>query len=206
MEKFGFTRVELAVFKRLSTPQKIQDFLETLPVNFERDGETIRSPRRVLRDRTAHCLEGALFAAAALYVHGELPLIVNLKTTDRDVDHVLAVFRRSGRWGAITKTNHAVLRYREPVYKSIRELAMSYFHEYFLDDGKKTMRSFSKPLDLRKFNSRGWMTDEEDLWYVSKALDLVPHERILSLAALRGLRRADRIEIKAGKLTEWRER
>lgn len=164
------------------------------------------SPRRVLREGKAHCLEGAIFAAAALWFYGEPPLLMDLKTIPRDDYHVVALFRRHGCWGAISKTNHAVLRYREPVYKTIRELAVSYFHEYFLNDGKKTLRSFSRALDLRKFKKQEWTTSEEDLWHIDDALDDIPHEPILTKSMLRGLRRADPIEIKVGKITVWKQK
>lgn len=205
MYTLGFDQKELSILKPLRNPQKIQDFLETIPINFERSGETCRSPRRVLRDNTAHCLEGAMLAAAALWVHGEPPLLMDLNTTKDDENHVVALFRRNGYWGALSKTNHAVLRYREPIYKTLRELALSYFHEYFLNDGRKTLRSFSKPLDLRSKKYRGWTTAEADLWNISKDLDYVEHENIVPTSYIRSLRRADLIEIKAGKIVEWKE-
>lgn len=201
----GFNDGEIKLFRKLNTPKKIQDFLEAIPANFEKNGETCVSPRRVLRERKAHCFEGALFAAAALWFHGELPLLLDLKSTTRDQDHVVALFRRHGHWGAISKTNHAVLRYREPIYRTIRELALSYFHEYFLDDGRKTLRSYSKPFDLRRFGKRGWTTTEEELWYIADALDATPHEAILSRTMIAGLRPADPIEIKIGEITQWRK-
>jgi hypothetical protein len=124
---------ERAVFKKLSSPILIQDYLEALPQNFSKSaGETCRSPRRLLRDKKAYCFEGALFAAAALAYHGRKPLLLDLQTTNDDQDHVVALFRQDGLWGALSKTNNPVLRWRDPVYKSVRELAMSYFHEYFL--------------------------------------------------------------------------
>lgn len=200
----GFTKTEQKIFKRLNTPQKIQDFLETMPVNFEETGETCHSPRLVLRRKKAHCMEGALLAATALRLHGHPPLIVHLKTALPDYNHVLAVFQENGRWGAISKTNHAALRYREPVYKTIRELVMSYFHEYFLDNGRKTLRSFSRPLNLRQFDKSNWMTAEKDVWYIDRHLDRVRHYPILTKKIIKRLRRADPIEIKAGKLTQWK--
>lgn len=203
-EIFGFTAEERRIFQKLNTPAKTQDFLEEIPINFEKTENTCMSPRRVLRKWQAQCIEGAIFAAAVLWFHGERPLLLDLKSVERDQDHVVALFKRYGHWGAISKTNHGVLRYREPVYKTVRELAMSYFHEYFLDDGKKTLRSYSKPLDLRKFKKRGWMTAEEDLWYISEALDAMPHYPILNRKMLAGLRRADPIEIKIGKITQWK--
>src|ERR1700733_9427348 len=127
--------------KKLSTPAKIQDFLNSLPFNFEKKGETCRSPKASIEADTAHCFEGALIAAAALSLRGQKPLLLDLKASGKDMDHVVALFKRDGKWGAISKTNHAVLRYREPVYASVRELAMSYFHEYFLPSGVKTLRS-----------------------------------------------------------------
>jgi len=190
-------------FARLRTPARIQDFLETLPINFESVRETCLSPRRVLRTRTAHCLEGALLAAAALWFHGEPPLLLDLKANRRDVDHVVALFRAGGRWGAISKTNHAVLRYRDPVYRTPRELAMSYFHEYFRDDGRKTLVSHSAPFDLSR-RGGGWVTSPRNLWDLSYALDVSRHFPIAPRHTLRHLRRADPIERRAGTLLAWR--
>ncbi len=200
----GFNARELHLLKKLNTPRKIQDFLNTLQINFEEKGETCMSPRRVLRERKAHCMEGAMLAAAALRLHGHAPLVVDLTAVKRDDDHVLAVFRQHGCWGAITKTNHAVLRYREPVYRSIRELVLSFFHEYFMDDGRKTLRSYSLPVDLSRFDRRGWMTAEEDVWYIPDHLADVRHFPLLTRAQIATLRRADPTEINAGKLVEWK--
>ncbi len=201
---FGFDKKEVAVFKALNTPKKIQDFLNQIPANFEHDGDTVLSPRRVLKENRAHCMEGAMFAAAALRFHGHKPLVLDLTTVKDDDDHVITVFKQNGHWGAISKTNHAVLRYREPVYKTIRELVMSYFHEYFTNhDGKKTLRSYSLPVDLSRFDAKGWMTAEEDLWYVPEYLLEVSHKPILSRSQIAMLRKADPIEVKAGKMVEW---
>lgn len=201
---FGLDSGELRILRRLSTPQKVQDFLNSLPFNFEKEGETYNSPRVVLREGRAHCFEGALLAAAAFWVNGEKPFILDLKTSGLpDSDHVVALYRKFGCWGAVSKTNHAVLRYREPVYRSVRELTMSYFHEYFLNNGQKTLRSFSKPMDLRKFLKRGWLTSEEKLDYLVEALDASPHSEILTPVMVRNLRKADKVEIKAGKIIEW---
>src|SRR3989344_4797858 len=145
LEHSGLGKFKWRTLKRLNTPEKIQDFINRLPFNFEKRGETYMSVARSLKTGRIHCFEGALIAAAALWIQGERPLLLDLKPDKSDIDHVVALFRRNGFWGAISKTNHAVLRYREPVYKSIRELAMSYFHEYFLNNGKKTLRSYSRP-------------------------------------------------------------
>src|SRR5258708_3653113 len=154
-----FTKKEMALMRRLNTPAKVQDFLNAIKFNFEKKGSTLKSPLGVLREGNAHCLEGAMLGAYVLSLHGYKPLILHLKTTKDDFDHVLAPFKQNGLWGALSKTNHAVLRYREPVYKNIRELSMSYFHEYFLNNGMKTLRAYSRPLDLNIFE-KGWETEE----------------------------------------------
>ncbi len=200
----NFTREEIKILRILSTPIKIQDFLNKVPINFSKNGDTLYSPGRMLRERKAHCMEGALFAAATLWFHGKKPLLMDLRTTQEDSDHVVALFREGKRWGAISKTNHIVLRFREPVYASPRELAMSYFHEYFLDTGIKTMRSFSRPFDLSRGVRKDWMTTEDDLWEIAIALDDSPHENVLVKGQVRRLRKADSIEIQAGKIEEWR--
>ncbi|MDZ4244177.1 MAG: hypothetical protein U1C57_03675, partial [Candidatus Doudnabacteria bacterium] len=185
-------------------PKRIQDFLEKIPANFEKKGETCRSPVGVLRHREAHCLEGAILAAACLKLCGHRPLILDLAAHKRDLDHVVAPFKINNHWGAISKSNHAVLRYREPIYKNIRELVISYFHEYFLDNGRKTLRSYSNPVDLSRFDKKGWMTAEKDVWYIERYLRKIPHQPILTKTMIKNLRRADPVEILAGKLTQWK--
>jgi len=161
----AFTAAERAIFRRLSAPEKIQRFLDGLAYNKEALGPTCRSPRRVLRDRTAQCMEGALFAAAALRLIGHPPLLLDFEAV-RDDDHVLAIFRQRGHWGAVAKSNYSGLRYREPVYRTLRELAMSYFEHYYNLKREKTLRSYSRPVNLRRFDSVGWMTSLEDVWAV----------------------------------------
>jgi len=202
---FGLNKNELKILRSLNTPQKIQDFLNKLPINFEEDRETCFSPRLVLRHRKAHCIEGAIFAAAAFYINGERPLIVDMNATKRDYDHVICVFKREGKWGAIGKTNHAVLRYREPVYKNIRELVMSFFHEYFDNKGRKNLRSYSVPFDLSKLDHLNWIASEEDIWFVHDYLDRAKHFPILTRKQIYKLRKADKIEVEAGKLVEWKK-
>src|SRR3989344_2594968 len=145
--KMVLSPAERKVLAKLNSPQKIQDYLDTLPINFELQGETYMSPRRVIRNRIAHCFEAALFAAAAIAYHGQKPLLMDFQTIPDDEDHVVTLFKQNGYWGAISKTNHAILRYREPIYKSPRELAMSYFNEYTMYDGRKSMRAYSAPFD-----------------------------------------------------------
>lgn len=202
---YGFTSDELRILKKLTTPKKIQDYVTALPINFEKRGATCMSPRRVLKEKKAHCLEGAMLAAAALLVQGRPPLLMDLKSAPGDDDHVVALFREREHWGAIGKTNHAVLRYRDPVYRTLRELAMSFFHEWFIDDGRKMLRSFSRPLNLAGKRFNGWTTAEDDLWHIEAALDEMPHERVVTPAMVQTLRRADRIERKAGDIVEWKK-
>lgn len=203
---FGLTVDEYTLLKKLRTPRAIQDFLETIPINFEPEGDTCLSPRRVLRERRAHCIEGAMVAALALRIHGEKPLVVDLTAASHDHDHVITVFRRHGLWGAISKTNHSVLRYREPLFRTIRELALSYFHEYTDTVGRKTLRSYSAPVNLTRFDTVDWMTSEEDVWDVPQYLSEVRHYPLLTRAHIAALRPADPLEIAAGELTAWKKK
>lgn len=197
------TRQDTRLFDQLNTPQKIQDFLNTLGPNHAKH-PVCMSPQQVLRKKKAHCLEGALLAAAILWHHGFKPLLMDLQTTKDDHDHVVALFQKNRRWGALSKTRHAVLRYREPVYSSVRELAMSYFHEYFLDDGRKTMRAYSQPFNLTRYG-KSWIISEDDLWEIGADLDDAPHVSILTPPMLKNLRKADPVEIEAGKLKQYDE-
>ncbi len=202
---FGLNEKEIKIFKRLDTPAKIQDFINKLPPNYEKKGETCSSPRTTLARGTAHCLEGAYLASAILWFHKKEPLLLDLKSAKKDFDHVVTLFRQNGRWGAISKTNHAVLRYREPVYKTVRELAMSYFHEYFTNhDGKKTLQSYSKPFNLKKYG-KSWITTKEDLWDIGAALDDSKHIDIYPSKLAKKFRKADPIEIVAGKLLDYKK-
>lgn len=194
-----FTPAERAVFRRLNTPSRIQRFLDDLRYNKEPGGATCRSPRRVLRDRTAHCMEGALFGAAALRQLGHRPLLFDLEAV-RDDDHVLAIFRVDGCWGAIGKSNYSGLRFREPVYRSLRELAMSYFEHYYNLRGEKTLRAYSRPVDLTRYDPSGWMTSEGDVWQIPRRLCEIPHTPLMSAAQIRRLSRMDRRLFDAGLL------
>jgi hypothetical protein len=185
-----FTAAERAQFRRLSSPEKIQRFLDDLPYNKEATGCTCRSPRRVLRDRTGQCMEGALFGAAALRMIGHPPLLFDLEAV-RDDDHVLAIFRQRGHWGAVAKSNYSGLRYREPVYRTLRELAMSYFEHYYNLKKEKTLRNYSRPVNLQRFDSIGWMTAEEELWAVPEYLCTIPHTPLLKAPLIARLGRVD---------------
>src|ERR1700674_3464754 len=181
------TTKELAVFRRrLDTPSKIQRFLDDIPYNTEDEGETFRSPRRVLRDQTANCIEGAVLAAAALRVQGDPPLIMDL-TAVHDEDHVITVFRRRGLWGAIGTSKFTGLRNREPVYRTLRELAMSYFEHYFNLDGERTLRGYGRPVNLTRFDRLNWMTAEADLWPIAEHLERIPHVALVPAHVTRRL-------------------
>lgn len=206
--KEKYTKKERSLFKRLNTPAKIQDYINKIPFNFnEREGSCL-SPRSVLTKKKADCIEGALFASAVLEFHGFLPLVVDLRSTIKpyDYDHVIAVYKKDGFWGAISKTNHSVLRYREPIYRDIRELVMSYFHEYYLDNGKKTLREYSIPFDLNYFNKINWRTSEKDLSSIMTKLDKIRHHKILTKKQEKNLRKADRIEIESTIKVEYKKR
>ena len=203
----GFSKAEYAALERLSTPIKIQNFLDGLPMNWEKKGDTHFSPRKALRENKAHCMEGALLAAAALWIAGEPPLLMNLSARmgRGDVDHVVALYRRGGRWGAIGKTNHATIRFRDPVYRTPRELALSFFHEWFLNStGEKTLECYSRPLDMRQFGT-AWLTAEDDVWFVSDAFTVRKHYYLVPKGNWRYVRRADPMELAAGRLVEWKE-
>jgi hypothetical protein len=178
----GFSVTEWGLLRRLRTPEKIQRFLDLeIAYNKEPDGPTCRSPRRVLRDRVAHCLEGALFGAAALRAQGLPPLLLDLEAV-RDDDHVLAIFKQHGHWGAIAKSNYAGLRFREPVYRTLRELVISYFEHYYNLSAEKTLRKYSRPVNLARFDPIHWMTAEDDLWAISDHLFAIAHTRLLPRA------------------------
>ncbi len=174
--QLGFHRDEAAVFRSLNSAEKIQRFLDEQVVYDP--SVSCRSPRRLLRDRRGHCVEGALFAATALRLLGHPPLILDLEAR-RDDDHVLAIFRRDDLWGALGKSNYAGLRYREPVYKTLRELVMSYFEHYFNSRGERTLRAYSRPINLARFDATGWMTAEDDPWQIPNYLTTIAHTPIL---------------------------
>lgn len=196
---------ERKLLQKLSTPKKIQDYLDSLKVNFEVGGETLMSPRRVMRTGRAHCIEAALLAAAALAYHGRPPYLMDFQTREYDEDHVVAVFEDGGLWGAISKTNHAVLRWRDGVYASPRELAMSYFHEYTMADGRKTMLAYSKPFDMRRYAPERWLVVEEDLEWVAEDLDTAPHFPAAPKLVLAGVRKTTAIEKKILLLVEEKD-
>ena len=200
------TSAERSVIRKLSTPQKIQDYLESLPTNFELSGETYRSPRRVLRDRTAHCFEGALVAAAAIAYHGGAPLIMDFRSLPDQDDHVVTPFKLNGLWGAISKTNHSVLRYRDPVYRDVRELAMSYFHEFYEKDRRKSLLEYSAPFDLSRYPLKRWLVADDELYWLTEALDKSRHYQTVPKRSRRHLRLVAPVELRAMTVIEWSRR
>jgi hypothetical protein len=203
--ELGLDGDEGRLLDELRTPQSIQEFVADLRANFEQSGDTLRSVRGVLRHREAHCIEAAFVAACALWLHGDPPLLMDLTATSDDADHVVALFRRNGCWGAISKSNHAWLRWRDPVYRSLRELAMSYFHEYF-NKGRKTLRTYSASFDLRRFAPESWITAEESCWEVGGALDDARHYRLIAPAQMRWLMPPDATVMRADDLVQYESR
>ena len=192
-EQLGLTPAEFRTLARLDTPEKIQAWVDRIPQNFEIGGQTCLSVREVLRQNRALCIEGAVVAACALWINGEPPLLFDLKA-ERDSDHVVAIYRRGRCWGAISKTNSPVLRWRDPVYRSLRELAMSYFHEYTNRRYQKTLRSYSRAFDLRRFDPKLWITNPKHCWDLGWALDAVHHYPLVTRRQQPLLRLRDDIE------------
>jgi hypothetical protein len=194
-ESWGLSAKELRTLRALKTPAKIQRFIDELTYQY---ADTAGSPRRVLRERKGHCLEGALLAAAALRLHGYKPLLMDLEAV-RDDDHVIALYRERGLWGGIAKSNYAGLRFRAPVYRTLRELALSYFESYYNLRGERTLRAYAGPVSLERLDGRGWMTAEEDVWFVAEALVAAKHHDLIPHKVARELPRLDRRSFEAGK-------
>jgi hypothetical protein len=182
-----FKPAELRKLRSFKDPYGIQRFLDDTPYHL---ADTAWSPRKVLREQTSHCLEGAIFAAAALRALGFPPLIIDFEA-QHDTDHVLAVFRSKGHWGAVAKSNYTGCRYREPVYRSLRELAMSYFNIYFNMRGERTLRNFSLPVNLARFDHLEWMTSNESIWFIPNYLCDIHHYKLLSPGMVKRLHRID---------------
>ena len=201
----GLTHNEKKFLKSLNSPLKIQDYLDSIPFNSEKSGETCMSPRSVMENKKAHCIEGALLASVALWTHGRYPLIINLKVNDTsDYDHIITLYKENGYYGAISKTNHNVLRFRDPVYKTIRELVLSYFHEYFLtNNGKKTLLGYSRPINVKKFGVK-WVTTKDSLWDIAEKIYRSPTIKIVPGGNKRFIRKATAVERKSAEIKEWK--
>ncbi len=192
----GFTPAELRKLRSLKDPHGIQRFLDDQPYHL---ADTAWSPRRVLRENSSHCFEGATFAAAVLRVNGYAPLVIDMEA-EHDTDHVIAVYKQHGHWGAIAKSNYTGCRYREPVYRSLRELAMSYFEVYFNLRRERSLRTFSRPVDLARFDRLNWMTTSQPLWFIAEYLFTIRHFRLLKPQMAKRLHRLDDRSFRAGCL------
>lgn len=192
-----FTRRELRILSRLDMPAKIQDYLDGLVYSPE---QRYRCPRSVMRDRMAHCFDGAVFGAAALRRIGYPPLLLDMLPNDRDDDHVIALFRRNGCWGAVAKSNYVGLRFREPVYRTLRELVMSYFEDFYNVLGEKTLRAYTLPLKLAAFDRLNWMIRDEPMDLIARRLDQLRQFRAITPRMSASLSPVDRRSYKAGML------
>jgi hypothetical protein len=193
-ESFGLSRGDLRTLRALNTPAQIQRFIDALDYQY---ADTAWSPRRTLHERKGHCLEGAMLAAAALRVNGHPPLLMDLESV-RDDDHVVALYREQGLWGGIAKSNFAGLRFRAPVYRTLRELALSYFEHYYNLRGERTLRFYSRAVNLARLDSKHWMIAEEDVWCVPELLIAARHYPLFPDKVARALPRLDRRSFEAG--------
>ena len=187
-------RKELRFLRSLSTPAKIQNFLDKTPYHI---ANTAWSPRLVMRHKTAHCLEGAIFAAAALRVNGYPPLLLDLEAVN-DTDHVIAVYQENGAWGALAASNYPGCRFRSPIHRSLRELALSYFNDYFNNRRERTLRNFSRPVNLKRFDRQHWMTRDDDVWFIAEHLCEISHTSLITPKMVKALTRVDERSYKAG--------
>ena len=197
ISQINLSKTELRIFAKLTSPDKIQEFLDSIPYSSE---GRYRCPRSLLQDNKGHCYDGAIFAAAALSFIGNVPRLVEIIPNDRDDDHILAVFQRGKHWGAVAKSNFVGLRYREPVYRDLRELMMSYFESYFNVAGERTMLGYTAPINLNRFNKLNWLINDQAMDVIGEAIDHVRHFRILSPRIIRNLHRVDARSYKAGLL------
>jgi len=202
----GLSARERAILARLATPERIQAFVDAIPANHEAGGETVLSVREVLRQRRAHCIEGAFVAACALWINGRPPLVMHLDCDPADWPHVIALFRRGRAWGAISKSNHIGLRHRDPVYRSLRELAMSYFHEYCDSRGRRTLVSHTAAFDLRKMDPALWVTSGAPCWEAHDRLASRRHYPLVTARQRAELSSLDPFERKVARIAQFPRR
>ena len=197
----GLTSAEWTLFRKLNTPDKIQDYITAMPINFEPQGDTCRSARGAIQANCCHCIEAAFIAASALLMNNQPALLLDFQASGDD-DHIITLFKRGKHWGAISKSNSIWLRWRDPVYASPRELAMSYFHEY-VNAERKTLRRVSQPFNIGKYDPDCWMTNEENCWSMALELDASPHVDLINGTQARKLRLRDKFETHAGAMKEF---
>jgi len=183
----GFSPKEMRKLRGMKDPYGIQNFLDAQPYHLE---DTAWSPRRVLAEGTSHCLEGAIFGAGGVRANGYPPLLLDFEA-EHDTDHVIAVYRRDGCWGAVAKSNYTGCRWREPVYRTLRELALSYFNTYFNLRRERTLRRYSVPVNLKRFDDKNWMTTEKPVWFIAYYLCDIKHYSLMTKAQEKRLHRAD---------------
>lgn len=186
---------ELQTMSKLNSPNKIQAFLDAIPYSSE---SIYRCPLQVLRDRVANCFDGALFAAAALRQIGFPPLILDMIPDSRDDDHVLALYKQDGHWGAIAKSNFVGLRFREPIHRNLRELVLSYFDQYYNIKREKTLRGYTLPLNLKTFDKFDWMVSDKSMERIAQRLDEIRRFFLLTPKMIAGLSTVDERLYKAG--------
>ncbi len=199
--RLGLGRAGARKLARLRTPEDVQDFVTALPTNFEPDGDTCWSVAEALRRHRAHCIEAAFVAACALWLQGRPPLLMDFQA-HADDDHVVALFRHGRCWGAISKSNHVWLRWRDPIYRTLRELALSYFHEYVTGE-RKTLRNYSRPFDLRRVDPGLWVNNGADCWEIAEAIDEIRHYPLMTPVQARRLKPRDEMEMRAGKILQF---
>ncbi len=192
----NWNKEEKEFLSSMDQPVRVQAFLNSIDYNPD---PVCRSPRWVIRKRSAHCFEGALFAAACLQNIGYTPLVLDLKAFNDD-DHVIAIYRKEGLWGAVAKSNFTTLRYREPVYRTLRELTMSYFDFYFNTLGELSLRSYSVPLDLTAFSDTNWCNNDEDLENIGDTIERIRHYRVVPEKLILSLNRVDPMLLEASLL------
>ncbi|HAY38797.1 MAG TPA: hypothetical protein DCY53_05285 [Desulfobacteraceae bacterium] len=180
---------------KLNSPNKIQAFLDAIPYSSE---SIYRCPLQVLRDRVANCFDGALFAAAALRQIGFPPLILDMIPDSRDDDHVLALYKQDGHWGAIAKSNFVGLRFREPIHRNLRELVLSYFDQYYNIKREKTLRGYTLPLNLKTFDKFDWMVSDKSMKRIAQRLDEIRRFFLLTPKMIAGLSTVDERLYRAG--------
>jgi len=203
--KLGLSAAQADLLSRLHTPVQVQDFITAIPMNFEIGGGTALSVVEVLRQRRAHCIEGAMVAACAFYLNGQPPLLMDMSADDTDDDHVIALFKQNGHWGAVSKSNGPYLRYRDPIFRTLRELALSYFHEY-TKGNRKTLRSYSVPVDLRRVDPKLWVTHPSFCEEIVDLLTVARHFKLVPRGMEKKLRPADRVDVLAHKIDEYKKR
>jgi len=190
-----FNKDELKILSKLNSPAKIQEFVDEIPYSTDK---FYRCPHTVLRDRKAHCFDGAMFAAAAFRMNGYPPLVLDMLPNDRDDDHILALYKKNNHWGAVAKSNFVGLRFREPIYRNLRELVLSYFDDYYNLNGEKTLRGYTNPLNLSAFDNQQWMTRDEAMEAIAERMDRLRKFNLLTEEMVAGLSLKDKRSLEAG--------